>query len=128
MLVETKAGRRIWLTTTMAAAAATGGERVAVGVFRDATATKELITRVIGSLSLYADPRAPSSADGHHALTVREREILHLIIHGHNTAALADRLHVSRSTIRNHVQNIFAKLRVHSRLEAVAFAMRNRMF
>lgn len=58
---------------------------------------------------------------------MREQEILRLIIDGHNTAALADRLHVSRATIRNHVQNIFAKLGAHSRLEAVAFATRNQM-
>ena len=41
---------------------------------------------------------------------------------GANTRALAERLHVSPATIRNHAQNIFAKLGVHSRLEAVAFA------
>jgi DNA-binding NarL/FixJ family response regulator len=40
---------------------------------------------------------------------------------------LADRLHVSRATIRNHAQNIFAKLGVHSRLEAVAYAAQHRI-
>jgi two-component system nitrate/nitrite response regulator NarL len=46
---------------------------------------------------------------------------------GLGTAAVAERLHVSRATIRNHVQNILAKLGVHSRLQAVAFATRHRL-
>jgi DNA-binding NarL/FixJ family response regulator len=46
---------------------------------------------------------------------------------GTNTAAAAERLHVSPATIRNHVQNIFGKLGVHSRLEAVAYATKHRM-
>jgi DNA-binding NarL/FixJ family response regulator len=46
---------------------------------------------------------------------------------GANTAA-AKQLRVSPATIRNHVQNIFAKLGVDSRLEAVAYASRHRMF
>jgi hypothetical protein len=40
---------------------------------------------------------------------------------------LAERLHVSPATIRNHAQNIFAKLEVHSRLEAVAWANQHRV-
>ena len=47
---------------------------------------------------------------------------------GLNTKAAAARLHVSGATVRNHVQNIFNKLGVHSRLEAVAFATKHRLF
>ena len=47
---------------------------------------------------------------------------------GVSTAAAAERLHVSRATIRNHVQNLFEKLGVHSRLEAVAYANKHRLF
>jgi DNA-binding NarL/FixJ family response regulator len=46
---------------------------------------------------------------------------------GLNTEHAARRLHVSSATIRNHVQNIFGKLGVHSRLEAVAYATRHRL-
>jgi len=42
--------------------------------------------------------------------------------------AVADTLRVSPATVRNHVQNILGKLAVHSRLEAVAFAARHRLF
>jgi DNA-binding CsgD family transcriptional regulator len=46
---------------------------------------------------------------------------------GLSTALTAERLHVSRATVRNHIQNIFGKLGVHSRLEAVAHANKHRL-
>ena len=55
-------------------------------------------------------------------LTRREIELLRLMMGGANTKAMAQRLHISPATVRNHVQNIFGKLGVHSRLEAVAHA------
>lgn len=58
-------------------------------------------------------------------LTRRETELLDIIASGAGTRAIADRLMVSRATVRNHVQNIFAKLGVHSRLAAVAYATRH---
>lgn len=61
------------------------------------------------------------------ALTRREREVLQLMDDGLNTAAMARRLHLSRATVRNHVQNILSKLAVHSRLEAVAHGRRHRL-
>jgi DNA-binding NarL/FixJ family response regulator len=61
-------------------------------------------------------------------LTRRELEILRLLTEGVSTAEAAQRLHVSQSTVRNHVQNLLSKLGVHSRLEAVAYATRNRLF
>ncbi len=60
-------------------------------------------------------------------LTRREVEVLRLMASGLNTGAMADRLHVSRATVRNHIQHILAKLGVHSRLEAVAYANRHRL-
>jgi len=53
-------------------------------------------------------------------LTAREREILSLLAVGMGTAAIAGHLTISTATVRNHVQRIIAKLRVHSRLAAVA--------
>jgi two-component system nitrate/nitrite response regulator NarL len=40
---------------------------------------------------------------------------------------MAERLHVSPATVRNHVQHILAKLGLHSRLEAAAYATRHRL-
>jgi two-component system, NarL family, nitrate/nitrite response regulator NarL len=57
-------------------------------------------------------------------LTPREREALRLLALGHSTGALALALGVSYSTARTHIQNVLAKLEVHSRLEAVALLHR----
>lgn len=55
-------------------------------------------------------------------LTDREREVLDLLARGLTNAAIAARLVVSEKTIRNHVSNVFCKLHVTSRAEAVARA------
>ena len=69
----------------------------------------------------------PSNGNEASLLTRREVEILQLMAAGANTKAMAERLHLSPATIRNHAQNIFSKLNLHSRLEAVAWANRNRL-
>ena len=55
-------------------------------------------------------------------LTEREREILDLVARGLTNAEIARRLVVSDKTVRNHVSNVFAKLQVAGRAEAVARA------
>jgi two-component system, NarL family, nitrate/nitrite response regulator NarL len=57
-------------------------------------------------------------------LTARERDVLTLLVRGTSSGAIARELSVSINTVRSHVQNILAKLQVHSRLEAAAFAVR----
>lgn len=56
-------------------------------------------------------------------LTARELEVLERIVHGESGHAIATALSVSYSTLRTHVQNLLAKLGVHSQLEAAAFAV-----
>lgn len=60
-------------------------------------------------------------------LTSREMEVLRLLASGASTLAMAERLFISRSTVRNHIQNILNKLNVHSRLEAVALGFKHRL-
>jgi DNA-binding CsgD family transcriptional regulator len=60
-----------------------------------------------------------------HVLTAREREILELIAEGLTNGAIAKRLFISVNTVRNHVQNVLAKLDAHSKLEALSIAIRN---
>ena len=60
-------------------------------------------------------------------LTPREVEILAMLAAGHSTPEIAARLHISRLTARNHVQNVLDKLEVHSKSEAVAFAFQKRL-
>ncbi|MCW8855401.1 MAG: LuxR C-terminal-related transcriptional regulator [Gammaproteobacteria bacterium] len=58
-----------------------------------------------------------------HKLSKREYEILRLLPSGVVTRDMADQLDISPATVRNHVKNIFAKLEVRSRAEAITYAM-----
>ncbi|HEY6565947.1 MAG TPA: response regulator transcription factor [Actinomycetota bacterium] len=58
-------------------------------------------------------------------LTDREREILQLLAEGMRNDDIAAKLFISPQTVQTHVRNILGKLRVHSKLEAVAFAVKH---
>lgn len=60
-----------------------------------------------------------------HDLTEREREILPLLAQGMRNDDIAAQLYISPQTVQTHVRNILGKLRVHSKLEAVSFAVRH---
>ena len=60
-------------------------------------------------------------------LTPRELEVLGALAEGLSSREICDRLFIAQNTLRTHVQNIMNKLRVHSKLEAVAFALRHRL-
>ena len=67
------------------------------------------------------DLAATSSTDGNgHALTLREREIFALLSEGHSTREMASNLCISPATVRNHIQNIFCKLKVRNRVAAIS--------
>lgn len=57
-------------------------------------------------------------------LSVREKEVLHLLCHGNSYRSIALSLQVSQNTVRFHLKNIYKKLKVNSRHEAVLMAMR----
>ena len=118
MQTRTKTGLPVWLNISiLEAPSGTAGRTLTVHVFRDVTNTKELLRTIHERLA------APVAADAkwETLLTRRELEVLRLMAGGANTRAIAQRLHISPATVRNHAQNIFAKLGVHSRLEAVAY-------
>jgi DNA-binding NarL/FixJ family response regulator len=60
-------------------------------------------------------------------LSVREREILGYLSAGWSNRRIAEQCFLSLNTVRTHVQNILVKLGVHSKLEAVAFALEHRV-
>ena len=60
-------------------------------------------------------------------LTPRELEVLRALTDGLSTPDICERLFIAPNTLRTHVQNIMGKLRVHSKLEAIAFALRYRL-
>ena len=60
------------------------------------------------------------------ALTPREREVLACLAEGSGRREVAERLHLSANTVRTHLQNLMAKLGVHTAIEAVALTWRPR--
>jgi DNA-binding CsgD family transcriptional regulator len=60
-------------------------------------------------------------------LTPREREILDLVAEGRTNAEIAETLWVSPGTVRRHLENVFAKLGVHTRTAAAAFVRERRL-
>ncbi len=57
-------------------------------------------------------------------LTPREREMLWRVAHGQQNDQISDEMFISTGTVRNHLSNIYSKLGVHTRAEAVAWAWR----
>jgi len=82
----------------------------------------EVARRVI---ALFREIRPPDRADYH--LTPHETRLLKLFVEGHNYKTAAVELKVSVNTINFHVRSIYDKLQVHSRSEAVAKALLNRL-
>jgi DNA-binding NarL/FixJ family response regulator len=60
-------------------------------------------------------------------LTGRELEVLNLVAHGFNNREIARDLFISENTVKNHVRNILEKLQLHSRMEAVMYAVREKL-
>jgi DNA-binding CsgD family transcriptional regulator len=76
---------------------------------------RELVVELVdGALLLEEQRRLPR-------LTAREREILDLVAEGRTNAEIAERLWISPETVRKHLENVYAKLGVHTRTAAAAF-------
>ena len=69
-----------------------------------------------------AEPMVTSSEQAFPNLTEREREILSLMAGGYTNNAIASRLYLSPKTVRNYVSNIFTKLEVSDRSQAIVYA------
>ncbi len=80
--------------------------------------TPEIARRAIGLFQRFQPPR---HAEYH--LTPHEVRLLKMLVQGHNYTSAAGELGVSFSTIAFHMQNIYQKLQVHSKSEAVAKAL-----
>ena len=60
-------------------------------------------------------------------LTERELEVLRLVATGANNREIAKELYISENTVKNHVRNMLEKLQLHSRMEAVMYAVRENL-
>ena len=80
----------------------------------------EIARKVVGMFSKIAPPRSED-----HKLSPREVELLRLLAEGHSYKTAAKALSISIDTVRFHVRNIYDKLHVHSKSEAVILALRH---
>jgi len=69
-----------------------------------------------------SEPAEPDPAE--HALTAREREVLGLVARGQSNRAISEQLDISEATVRTHMSNILAKLKLDSRTQAALYALR----
>ena len=83
------------------------------------------------AIKLLDEFKQMSRADRHQVptprLTERELEVLKLVAQGLNNREIAKRLFISENTVKNHVRNILEKLQLHSRMEAVMYAVREKL-
>ena len=76
-------------------------------------------------VKLFRDFAPPPQADYH--LTAQEKELLKMIIEGHSYKTAAAALGISYHTVSFHLRNVYEKLQVHSKSEAVAKALREQL-
>jgi DNA-binding NarL/FixJ family response regulator len=82
----------------------------------------EIARRVVNLFRQFRPPERSS-----HSLTQQEAELLRLMVEGHSYKTAAGAMGITVSTVSFHLQNIYAKLQVHSKSEAVARALRDRI-
>jgi PAS domain S-box-containing protein len=80
--------------------------------------------RIVGVFGFVAPREDSAPPRPHPHLTPRQNEVLHLLAHGHSTVQIAEELHLSIDTVRNHIRRMLRALGVHSRIEALAVAHR----
>ncbi|MEZ5428845.1 MAG: response regulator transcription factor [Pyrinomonadaceae bacterium] len=97
-------------------------ENIREAVSGGAPMSPEVASRVI---RLFREVRPPERVD--YDLTPHETRLLKLLVEGHNYTTAAEELGVSYNTIKFHMRHIYEKLQVHSKSEAVAKALQNRL-
>jgi NarL family two-component system response regulator LiaR len=99
------------------------GEELAVAI-RKAHAGQSTLAPEAAQVLIRASTRPPEIG---HDLTLREREVLSLMILGLNNREIAEKLIISSSTVKNHVSSILSKLGTNSRTQAVALAVEHKI-
>jgi DNA-binding NarL/FixJ family response regulator len=77
-------------------------------------------------IRLFREVRPPERAN--YQLTPQETEVLRLLVEGHHYKTAAAELGISINTVSFHLRNVYAKLQVHSKSEAVTKALRDKLF
>lgn len=133
--IQEKLGKSRWLNISIFSypKEREDGRALIVHLFRDITRKKEderFLQKIIQVARRYhkLDPEAGTESEDHpllDELTPREYEILSLLARGRSTQDIALTLSISPNTVRNHIQHILQKLHIHSRVEAVTYAIKH---
>jgi PAS domain S-box-containing protein len=125
---ETRRARELFTRKVLGNAEVTDGTFVVVDAAGDHVAVEissvplrrgEHVIGVFGQVSDVLDEPAPHPKL---RLTPRQAEVLHLLEKGRSTTEIAEELHLSRETVRNHIRHLLHAVGASSRLEAVAVA------
>lgn len=131
VIARAKSGRTVWLSvSTLVPPPELRGDCRLIHLFREVGLPPELERLVAERLQPESAGAAelaiaPETIAALGRLTPREREVLQLIADGADTKEIAQRLTLSLTTVRNHVQNILSKLGVHTKLEAAVLFVRH---
>ena len=131
--VKAKDGTYRWLSMTHTYVRGKNRHLAAlVHIFRDITEGMEAIRtlgRISREVSPYGSPATAKAPEIHHhgELTEREKQVVTMLAQGEGTSDIAKKMIISNATARNHIQSVLVKLNVHTRLEAVAHVLRNRV-
>jgi PAS domain S-box-containing protein len=127
---ETRRARELFTRKILGAVSATETEGVLLNANR-ARVTLEISAvplrngdRIVGVFGQLVNERQEPPGTPHPDLTPRQAEVLRLLAEGRSTHQIADELHLTTTTVRNHIRNLLRALGVHSRIEAVAAARR----
>ena len=125
---DTRKARELFARKVVGAAAVTDavvdivaldGSRITVEISSVPVVKGDHLVGVFGQVAdLIEEPHAHPELH----LTPRQAEVLTLLERGRTTKQIAEELHLSTETVRNHVRRLFRTMGVHSRLEAVAMA------
>jgi len=136
---RSKSGKDIWISITTVSILVTAGVTAGVGaasgrrklfalvhLFRQAEQTDPAPASLVSLQPSSPGPMAgrEDASASPFPLTHREMEVLLLMAEGASTKEVGAQLFISPVTVRNHIQSILKKLDVHTRLEAILWAIR----
>lgn len=96
----------------------------ALQAVQDAAAGGTPMTPFVARRVIELFKRFAPSGNTDYSLTARELQVLEALVLGLNNLEIADKLFISRETVRNHIKHIYEKLHVHSKSQAVAKAIK----
>jgi RNA polymerase sigma factor (sigma-70 family) len=99
-------------------------EMIQDAVRGEAPISPGIAAKILEELGRSRDREREEVADESQQLTQREREILNLVVDGASNKEIAQRLHITEGTVKNHLHHILEKLHLENRVQVTAYALR----